>query len=279
MKLKPFMRIIRLTNMFITFVSVWGGVVIAEGKLFTGNYFQIIIAAFSAALINGAGNIINDIFDVRTDRANGKQRPLVIGELSVREALAYYIALNVTALALLYFFVPIELFFIATATIVILFLYSAIFKNIPLFGNLVVAFLTGLVFIYGGMLGKHWWYDFVPFAFAAEINLIREIVKDLEDLKGDVANYIYTVAFLFEETGTKIFVTIFTILLIFSTPIPYYLFNYKIEYLISVLLTTDLLLVLFIKKLFEKEINYRLVHKLLKLAMLTGLFSILLGVL
>ncbi len=277
MKIKYFVEILRPANLAITFLSVWGGVIIALRKFEIDDYSNVFIAAFAAALINGAGNVINDIFDVKTDKSNNKMRPIVRGELSIKEAVIFYVLLNVISLFALAF-VSEELFVIALFVIVLLFLYSWKLKSLPLIGNMTVAFTTGLVFIYAGMLTPVWLRDVIPFFFAAHINLIREIVKDLEDLPGDSANNILTLPFFIEEKATKWLVLFLTIILIIATVIPYYFFNYEIEYLLIVLFAVDVPLVIFIKELFKKTPRYSLIHKLLKISMFAGLIAIIAGV-
>jgi 4-hydroxybenzoate polyprenyltransferase len=278
MKLKSYLKILRPVNLFITFLSVIGAVIIAAKDLQAGFSPDVFLAALAAAMINGAGNVINDFFDVETDKANKKMRPLVTGEITRNGAINYYLILNGAALVIL-LTISETLFYLGLATVILLFIYSRFLKTFPFIGNATVAFLTGFVFIFGGVLEGHWWRDIFPFLFAFQINLIREIVKDLEDLPGDIANNIITFVYIFEERPTKIFIAVLTAIFVGLTLLPYFCDIYNIEYLLTVLFTVDILLVLFLKYLFAKKPNYRAIHLILKSAMLLGLAAILIGVL
>ncbi len=276
MRFGSFIKILRPVNLVITFLSVWTGALISIGKIEVENFTDILLAAIAAALINGAGNVINDYFDVETDVVNNKNRPLVKGEISKTAALVYYVVLNAIALGIIYS-VSEWMFAIAVFVTVLLFVYSWLLKKLALLGNMTVAFITGLVFIYAGVLGPHWWMDFIPFVFAFHINLIREILKDLEDLAGDVAADIFTLPYLIEEKATKRVLAVLTVLLIVETIIPYKYLDYGTSYLIIVLLGVDLPLSYFIVLLFREVPDYPLIHKLLKTSMFAGLAAILAG--
>ncbi len=279
MRYRSFIRILRPLNMFITFISVWGGVIIAKGTIYTGDYLRVFLASISAALVAGAGNVINDIKDVEIDKANNKMRPLVTGEITEKEAYVLYFSLNIIALAILILFVSNTLFYIALVTEILLFLYALLLKFFPFFSNVLIGMITGLVFIYAGLLTDTWWYDFTPFFFAAEINFLREFVKDIEDIKGDQANDYYTMAVFLGEKLSKIMAVAFTFILIGSTSLPYLYLKYSEAYLYSVILFVDIPLLFFIYKLLQKDTNYKVIHFTLKASMILGLISLLLGVL
>jgi 4-hydroxybenzoate polyprenyltransferase len=153
-------------------------------------------------------------------------------------------------------------------------------KRISLVGNLIVAFLTGLVFIFGGVVVENPAVAIVPAVFAFLINLIREIVKDMEDVEGDTKAGVNTYPVKFGFQNSKIIVLIITISLILYTLYPFITQLYKIEYFVVVMVIVNPLLVFCLKKLFEdnslKSLNY--ISNLLKLNMVFGLVAIYLGV-
>ncbi len=100
-------------------------------------------------------------------------------------------------------------------SILILFVYSKFLKQIPLIGNITVAFLTGLVFIFGGVVVENPIAAIVPAVFAFLINLIREIVKDMEDVEGDNKVGVITFPIKFGIQKSKIIILISALTLYF----------------------------------------------------------------
>ncbi|CAM4159905.1 geranylgeranylglycerol-phosphate geranylgeranyltransferase [Flavobacterium antarcticum] len=164
--------------------------------------FQFCILVLSTVCIAAAGYVINNIFDQETDVINNKQ--VVVGT-NISETMAYniYIALNVLGVGSGFYLSNVIgkpgfalLFIVVSGT---LYLYASSLKQSLLIGNLIVAILTAVsVIIVGlfdlfpiitpenqihlGILFKII-LDYALFAFL--INFIREIIKDLEDVKGD----------------------------------------------------------------------------------------------
>ena len=278
MKIKPFIKLIRPLNVTITFLSVWAGVFISAGKIESGNLLKILLASIGAALINASGNVINDVFDIATDKANRKKnRPLVDGEISKKAAVIFYVILTLLSIPFLYYCGTAQLI-IGTISIVLLFLYSLFLKRLPMLGNIIVGLETGLVFVYAGFLTETWWNSFIPFYFAVHINIVRELIKSWEDLPGDSQNFIYTLPYFIEETTTKIVIAVLSVLLMFVTYLPYYFSKFNEYYLIIVMLGVNIPLIYVIKKIFEKEIDFPKIHKTMKAAMLFGLLAMVVGV-
>jgi geranylgeranylglycerol-phosphate geranylgeranyltransferase len=148
-----------------------------------------------------------------------------------------------------------------------------------LIGNLTVAFLTGLAFIYGGIAAENPVAAIVPAVFAFLINLIREVVKDMQDVEGDKKAGVSTFAIKFGFQNSKILIVISTIILILYTIYPFITQLYKIEYFLVVMVFVNPLLILCIKYLFDtkKKNNSSAVSNILKINMVLGLIAIYLG--
>lgn len=241
-------------------------------------FFTAFYAALAATFVTAGGNIINDIYDIEIDKINRPKRILPQNKLTKGEALAAYFGFNAAAIVLASF---VNMY---TLVIVILsggfvFSYSAIIKKIPLLGNITVAFMTGLVFIYGAVSVGDWIYGVIPALFAFTINLVREIIKDLEDIEGDRAQGIITFP---QKYGIKnsIYLSIsLTGLLIILTTLPFILHLYRIEYFIIVMITVNVLLVSFLKDMHNENVFPFLRKSSLKLkaAMIFGLLAIYMG--
>ena len=275
-RITSFIKITRPINVLITFCVI----VIAAIICIRGEYVisKILFAAIAGASTAGAGNIINDIFDLEIDKINKPGRPLAAGRLKLNEALGLYLALVIFSVALSAF-INWPAFLIEVFTSIALFLYSFILKKVVLIGNLLISFLAGLAFIFGGVTVGHFQYAVIPAIFAFLINLLRELVKDMEDLKGDSQKGVLTFPYKYGPLLTKRLIFIFTFILILATFYPF-LFNiYGIKYFIVVMVIVNPLLIYFIKKLFENDSlkNLNKLSFLLKLNMVVGLIAIYLG--
>jgi len=276
-KLTAIVKIVRPLNFLITFISVIVAAVIClPGHSIELNVF---LAALSASLVMASGNIINDIYDIDIDRVNKPSRPLPSGKISIKEAYILYfvfIAASVFISSLL----NEKAIAIVLVSILLLFLYSKYLKRIPLVGNITVAILTGLVFIFGGVVVENLAAAIVPAVFAFLINLIREIVKDMEDVEGDKKAGVITFPIKFGSLKSKLFISLITISLILYTLYPFITQLYKIEYFIIVMVIVNPLLVYCLKILFADESvkNLKKISNLLKLSMVFGLIAIYVGV-
>jgi geranylgeranylglycerol-phosphate geranylgeranyltransferase len=148
-----------------------------------------------------------------------------------------------------------------------------------LLGNITVAGLAGLAFIFGGISVGKLNYAIVPAVFAFLVNLIREIVKDMEDIEGDSLNSVITLP---KKFGTVVSVRVIfalTILLILATIYPFMIKYYKIEYFISVMIFVNVIFVYFLKSIIydSSKDNLKRMSTLLKVNMVLGLISIFLG--
>lgn len=257
---------------------------------------QFGILVFSTVCIAGAGYIINNIFDRETDLINQKQ--VVVGK-NISEAMAYnlYIALNVIGVAGgFYLSNVIEkpgfalIFIIVSGT---LYLYASSLKQSLLIGNIVVALLTAIsVIIIGlfdlfpmitadnqahlGILFKIL-LDYALFAFL--INFIREIVKDLEDVKGDYNLGMNTlpIAIGVERTSKIVLITtaLITMYLFYYTYEYYFNNNLYISTLYSLLFVIAPLLFFCVKISSAKNSSdFKTLSSILKLVLLFGIISI-----
>ena len=271
-----YFEIIRPLNLFITFFAVIvASLICSSGNL---NLSPVLLAALAASLTAAAGNVINDYFDVGIDKINRPDRPLPSGKISLKAASSFYLFLVIVSLVVASF-VTLYIFLVVLLANNLLFLYSYNLKRIPLIGNIIVSFLTGFTFIYGGLIAGNPKAAIVPAVFAFLINMIREIVKDIEDIKGDKAVGVITFPSKYGIRLTKHLLTIIIISLIMFTLYPYFSELYSIEFLLIVLFTVNLMLIYILQLLFKYDStkNLRKVSSLLKAGMVFGLIAIYFG--
>ena len=200
------------------------------------------LAVLAAALVTGAGNAFNDLRDLEIDRINRPRRPLPAGRLTPRRAALAAAASAAAGLGSAFGAGPAP-GLIAAGTLAGLWLYSVRLKSTVLWGNILVAFLAALAFPFGalagGALGRSW----IPAGFALLFHLGREIVKDVEDLEGDRARGVRTLALAVGSPRARWAAACVYGLLIAATLLPGCLGLYGWAYGAVVLLMDALLLI------------------------------------
>ncbi|MCF8412229.1 MAG: geranylgeranylglycerol-phosphate geranylgeranyltransferase [Melioribacteraceae bacterium] len=268
-------QIVRPLNLLITFLAVF-----IAGYFASGNFdiIKILITSASAALIAASGNIINDIFDIEVDKINRPDRALISGKLSIKLTKILFVLFNLLGLSLA-LFVSIENFLIAFTAATLIFFYSYKWKKILLVGNIVVSLVTGFAFIYGATASGNYEWGIIPFVYAFLINLIREIVKDVEDLEGDKISGVLTFSAVYGLRTTKTFILCLTLFLILSSNIPYLLDIYSVIYFIIIVILVIPVLLYFIFLIYDGALEKRpeYLSSLLKLGMVFGLAAIIFG--
>jgi geranylgeranylglycerol-phosphate geranylgeranyltransferase len=271
-----YLNIIRPLNCLITFVTVIVAAFIASENSF--QFDLVLSGAFAAALTAAGGNVINDYFDIEIDRIAHPTRPLVTGKILKTQALRFYLLLNAAAI-IISFFINVIILGIVFLSIVLLFLYSFSLKRLILFSNFIIAWLTGIAFLFGGIIVGNAKAAVIPAIFAFLINFIREIVKDIQDMDGDLNAGVITFPAKFGVAKTKNIIIILTLTLILLTLYPFIFNYYRIEYFVAVMMIVNPLLVYFLKSIvkdFSKN-NLQKMSGILKLNMVFGLIAIYLG--
>lgn len=271
------------------------------------NFFLL---TFSVMLIAGAGNIINDYFDVKADRVNKPER-LIVGKFIKRR---WAIMLNwifnavglIIALYLSIYYQNWFIVIIAFLTINFLWFYSAVYKRKLFVGNILVALMVGIVPLYVMIynfpfdgyalniqdtqkLGNWFIFEviFIISIVAFVINLMREIIKDIADIRGDMHLSAKTVPIALGIKSTKIILLVITIPLL--TLMAFYMYNIQFYSMtnpvafapvnlqifnlligLSMLLCSGSYLLLISA---NRRKIYLLASNLLKLAMLFGMIS------
>lgn len=275
-KIFAFIKITRPINVVITFFVVVVAILIS-GHV-QSHLITIVLASLAAALVAAAGTIINDIYDVEIDKISHPNRVLVLGVLTKKEAWFEYGVLNILGF-IISAYLSITLLIIVVISIALLFFYSYLFKQKPLIGNIIIAFLTGMAFIYGGYVSGHPLAAIIPALFAFLVNLIREIVKDIQDIEGDTKLNYRTFPILYGVSKSKQLIVMITILLVVFTFYPFIFRLYKIEYFIIIMVFVNPLLILCLKFLYDQKWLNKLsfISSFYKLNMILGLIAIYLG--
>ena len=270
-----YVELLRPINGLIAFISVFLGAVFANGS-FTSN---TLIVAISAFLVLSAGNAINDFCDYQIDGINKPMRPIPSQRIQRQHALIFSLILLLIGLLLGFFTGSIQAIVIVTIVSITLFLYAVWLKKTPLIGNVVVGALTGVTFIAGGVTVRSMKGTIVPAAFAFLFTTAREIIKDIEDIEGDVALGAGTIAVRWGKQVAALVASVFMLALIFFSLVPYLLGLFSWIYLVMVTVGVDFVLIFLLVQLWRdtsKE-NCAKIQQWMKLDIFVGLFTIYLG--
>lgn len=242
MSVKAYFELIRIHNVIGSAISAFMGFVIAsEWKIIP---MKIILASLVVALIAGAGYVINDVFDIEIDRINKPYRPLPSGRIKIKTAsiLAFSMFLIGVILSILINYLA---FVIALLTSISLYYYAKNLKKEGLVGNFIVALTTALSAFYGGVAyfyGDWFFRVLIPTVYIFFFTLSREFIKGIEDVKGDMANGVKTLAVKLGVNKTWIISKIILLLLLITSPLPFFL-GFNIIYLIGILLLDAILVI------------------------------------
>ncbi|WP_258100398.1 geranylgeranylglycerol-phosphate geranylgeranyltransferase [Marinoscillum pacificum] len=170
----------------------------------TGKGFFMMVV--STVMIAAGGYIINDYYDQKIDMVNRPDK-VVIGVLMRRRlALLAHFVLTFGAIALGFYLNP-KIGVVHIFSSFFLWYYSNQLRRITIIGNVVIAFLTGLtllmICIY---LARNEVLVYIYASFAMAITLIREVLKDMEDVKGDSKFGIESLPVIFGIRGAKLFI-------------------------------------------------------------------------
>jgi geranylgeranylglycerol-phosphate geranylgeranyltransferase len=270
-----YIQISRPGNVLIAMLSV------AIAVSLTGKYSPvtgIVLAIVSTGLITIGANVINDYFDIETDKINRPNRPLPAGRIKPIQAFLFFCIVYIVAFVLA-LMINIPMFLIAFGVGFLLFIYSYRLKRTVLWGNLVVSLATAMAFIYGGLAVGAVVGVIYPALFAFFFHFGREIIKDMQDVEGDRRTGANTLAVVYGHRYSYILCMIIFLLLIFLTLIPYMLTIYGNLYLFIIVIGIYPVLgyiIFHLRRNPEKEVLGRM-STILKLDMVVGLLAIYFG--
>ncbi len=184
-KIKGLFQLLRFELPFSAGVCVVMGQILALGKF--ASIIITVLGFLSVFLISASILVLNDYFDIETDKINAPDRPIPSNLVSPSEALALSVVLLFVGL-LISVLISISALLISIVLAIIGFLYNRYFKKTGFLGNLMVSFSVGMTFIYGGITVNLPQSNIVIlFALiAALIDLGEEIASDSMDIKGDL---------------------------------------------------------------------------------------------
>ena len=203
-----FLRLTRFQNLLIIVLTQYTAAIFLVGPKSQWLAFlsspTLFLLCSSTVLIAAAGYIINDYYDVKIDYINKPERVIVGRIIKRRIVMVAHSLFNFTGIAIGFYLMP-RLGFVNFLAAFWLWLYSNQLKRLPFVGNLSVAILTGLSICVLAMYFQRnelLIYTYALFAFS--LTLVREIIKDMEDLKGDATFGCQTLPIIWGVRKTKV---------------------------------------------------------------------------
>lgn len=250
--------------------------------------FNIFILVFASAIAIASGYIINNFYDSQKDLINRPNKSMLDRLVSQKTKLQVYFTLNFIV-ALMALFISWRAFLFFSFYIFLIWLYSHKLKKIVFVGNLSAAllavwpFFAILLYYYKPTsiedLESHKDHFEVIFAHASFLFLlilIRELIKDLENLKGDLANNYHTIPVFYGENWSKKISTGLTVL----TLVPVYILIelYDVGYMDIYFYSCLIVLLFFLILLWRSnnKTHYIRLHNILKFLIVAGVFCIVL---
>ena len=299
------LRIIRPANLLMVLLTMVFVRYFLIAPVFKAVDFQLIqsnvqfaLLVLSTLLISAAGYIINDYFDTRIDQVNRPSSMVIGRKMERRVAILWHWGLSISGLLIALYLAwksgVVELIMVQIMAVFVLYKYSEIFKRKFLTGNILVSFLTALVVLLPAIyevvaLGtlnfyfpeKSKWLLLTILAysvFAFISNLIRELIKDMEDIEGDLDSGCRTVPIVMGVKNAKrysyVLISVALILCVW-----FQIFknrqeeSYAIFYVILFIQVPFLLIIRQLGRSTEKA-HFTRASKLLKLVIFLGIISI-----
>ena len=299
-----FIKMIRLPNLFfialtqiLFHIAVLDTILLPLGTRPSIDGLNFILLVVSSVLIAAAGYIINDYFDINIDQINKPTANVVDKIVSRRWAMAWHFVLSGVGILLSawvawrtgFWYILLGNFM----CVVLLFGYSVSLKRKLLFGNILISLLTAWVILVIGLAeftspvftsskiveasGKIIRISLLYGGFAFISSLIREAIKDIEDMQGDEKYGCRTMPIVWGVNSAKVYiavwlVVILALLIILEVYVARFEWWWAMTYSIVFIIGPFVIIFLQLYKAKDQK-DYHRLSNWTKLVMLTGILS------
>ncbi|MEO1051351.1 MAG: geranylgeranylglycerol-phosphate geranylgeranyltransferase [Bacteroidota bacterium] len=275
--LTGFIKLTRVWNLLIIVLAQYFTAIflVAEGDNWNNVLFdlRLFLLSLSTVLIAASGYIINDYYDVKIDYINKPERVVVGKVLKRRVVMVAHTFINFAGIAI-GAYLSLKLGLINFLSALLLWLYSNILKRRPFIGNFSVALLTGLsIYVVNVLYEINSPLVIIYALFAFSFTLIREVIKDMEDIRGDLAFGCKTLPIIWGIRRTKWFLFYISLAFLFCVIVISNLFLTKSFILLSFLLIPPVAVLIFYMYRADTKRAFTRLSNLCKLIMLLGIIS------
>lgn len=283
MKLKALWDLMRLDHGVLIFVAILIGSIIANSGPAL-NLLKLTLSFFTALFLEASTFALNDYIDLEIDRRNRrKDRPLVRGDIQPNAALVIFYLLFPLGI-IFSFLVNLQCFVIALVTGLFAILYDVKIKRIKILGNLYIAYIMAVPFLFGAsavspaISATVWLLASIAF-FAGEG---REIMKDIMDMAGDKSSGVKSLPLYIGEKNAHKVTAVFYIIAVILSFMPFFLLKgtsyYGNFFYLSIVGMTDVMFLIMAATLMAKSNPpVALYRKTTLVAMALGLIAFLAG--
>lgn len=212
-----FIKLTRIGNLLIIVLAQYLAAIFLIFE--SSNWREVItnpylfLLSLSSVLIAAAGYIINDYYDVKIDYINKPEKVIVGRVIKRRVVMVAHTIINLAGISIGFLVSPL-IAIINFSSAMLLWLYSNQLKRLRFVGNLAVGLLSGLsIYVVDLYFGTNSRLIIIYSLFAVGYTIIREIVKDMEDVKGDKAFDCRTLPVVYGLKKTKLILYFFMVLL------------------------------------------------------------------
>lgn len=273
-----FLRIIRPLNCLMMGFAVIVGASLVFALNFSINLLLGFITSFT---LTGASMAINDYYDREIDAINEPNRPIPSGAVSPKEALSFAFVLSLVGFVAA-LVINISCFIVAVIAWVIFVAYTTKGKRTGLPGNFLVSACVAMPFIYGSFVAEKR-LELAVAIFAAIVflsNTGREVAKGIVDVEGDKSQNINTIAVMFGDKTAAFMASVFLVLAVGLSPLPW-LWRLVSKWFLPFVILTDAGLILssiLLVRDYSRE-NARRVKNSILIWFITGLLAFVAGTL
>ena len=183
--MNKYLRLFRFGNGIMGIIGVLVGAFIAVGLDIADHYVNLAISCIVVLSFMAGGNSLNDYIDIEIDRVGHPDRPLPRGEIRPRTALILGIGGMVLAGTLSIFMGSVLVTCVVFIAAGLMIFYELFLKQRGFAGNMMIAVLTGMIFLFGGAVVNNIEANFIVAIMAILVSIGREIAKDIEDMGSD----------------------------------------------------------------------------------------------
>jgi len=263
-----YLRLMRIGNCLIGFFSILvTSFFVSQSFVFNAPVF---LGALAALFIMGGGNSLNDYFDYRIDKLNKPERPIPSGVIKRQSALIFSICLFLGGIFLGLFLNVFALSIVLINTILLI-VYARYSKTMSFAANVLIALMTSSVFIYSATILHILDTNIIVLASSAFfVMTAREILKDIEDIQGDIQSGASTLPIKLGIRLARTISSLFILPAILLIFVPYVFSTMDELYLGLILCATTALVVSFFLQAKQSQ-------KIIKLAAIIVLAAFLVG--
>lgn len=263
-------------------------------------YVGILLLIIASILIAAGGYVINDYFDLNIDRINRPGKMVIERFIRRRSAIIWHLVLSFSGILIsLFLSVKTGMYLPAvlnTASVLLLWFYSTSLKKKPILGNVVISLLTGwvvlVIYLYVhpplfqpmradefAVMSRIYKFSLLYGGFAFIISMIREVIKDMEDMDGDEKWGRRTLPIVWGVPAAKLFISVWLIVLIVSL-LAVQIYAVQLNWWFSIVYSV-LFIILPMVDMFRKlnkaqsQNDFHALSMQVKLTMFTGILSML----